>query len=133
MLPDEVIHHPGDYKVRKFEAAVLFADISGFTDLSEKYQTFDNGASKLSQVLNFYLGSMVQEILSHGGDIIKYAGDAFLAIFRAENELKMQEAIQQAIDTALIIQKNCSNYRTEVAGLTLNGESFFDFKAFLSF
>lgn len=59
MLPDEVICNPSSYKMRSFEAAVVFADVSGFTDLSEKYQRVENGASKLSTVLNFYLGTMV--------------------------------------------------------------------------
>lgn len=121
MLPDEVIHSAYDYKIRKFSAAVFSADISGFTDLSEKFQSFENGASKLSMVLNSYLGSMVQEIMSHGGDIIKYAGDAFLAMFRAENELGLQEAIHKAINASIIIQKNCTNYRTEVGDVVLNG------------
>lgn len=123
ILPDEVIFHVKNppYKIRNFEAAVVFADISGFTDLSEKYQIIENGASKLSMVLNFYLGTMVSEILSLGGDIIKYAGDAFLAIFRVDNGRSMQEVIHKAIDTALIIQKNCRNFKTEV-GVTLNGK-----------
>lgn len=58
LLPDEVILHNSafDYKLRTFEAAVFFVDISGFTDLSVKYQSLENGASKLSMVLNFYLG-----------------------------------------------------------------------------
>lgn len=57
ILPDEVIHNAAfDYEFRTFDAAVIFADISGFTDLSDKYQSVENGASKLSMVLNFYLG-----------------------------------------------------------------------------
>lgn len=122
MLPDEVINNAYDYKTRKFDAVVIFVDVSGFTDLSDKYQRLENGASKLSMVLNFYIGSMVLEILSQGGDIIKYAGDAFLAIFRAENELKMQEAIHKALNSSLIIQKNCSNFQTDFKSVTLNGE-----------
>lgn len=121
MLPDEIIKNPMESEIRNFEAAVFFADISGFTDLSDKYQNFENGASKLSMVLNFYIGTMVQEILSHGGDIIKYAGDAFLAIFRSEDELSFQDAVQRAIDASLIIQKSCSNYLTEIGGVVLNG------------
>jgi len=100
----------------------LFADISGFTELSEKYQNLENGASKLSAVLNFYLGIMVQEILSHDGDIIKYAGDAFIATFRKENQMSIQNSIHNAIDTAIIIQKNCRNFLTEV-NVTLNGKA----------
>ena len=59
--------------------------------------------------------------MKSSGDIIKYSGDAFIAIFRSENETSMQEAVHKAIDTALIIQKNCRNYETDV-GVTLNGE-----------
>lgn len=64
---------------------------------------------------------MVQEILSNGGDVIKFAGDAFLAIFKVQNEVSMQVAIHKSIDTALMIQRNCTNYLTEV-GVTLNGK-----------
>jgi class 3 adenylate cyclase len=122
MLPDAINHHGYDYEMKKFEAVVFFADISGFTNLSEKYKHLKNGASKLSSVLNVYLGSMVQEILSLGGDIIKYAGDAILAVFRVDSEEKIQDALHKTIDAALIIQKNCSDYRTEVPGVVLNGE-----------
>jgi adenylate cyclase 10 len=59
--------------------------------------------------------------LSVGGDILKYAGDAFLAIFRADSVNSMREAMHKAIDSALIIQRNSSNFKTEV-GVTLNGE-----------
>jgi class 3 adenylate cyclase len=122
LIPDEVLLNSADYQIRQFEAAVLFADISGFTELSEKYQNLENGASKLSAVLNFYLGIMVQEILSHDGDIIKYAGDAFIATFRKDNQMSIQNSIHNAIDTAIIIQKNCRNFSTEV-NVTLNGKA----------
>lgn len=124
LVPDEVLYNSSQLKVRSFEAAVMFADISGFTDLSELFMEVDNGASKLSMVLNFYLGIMVQEILSHNGDIIKYAGDAFIAIFRQDKCLSMQNSVQNAVDTALIIQKNCRNYCTEI-GVVLNGNLYF--------
>jgi hypothetical protein len=63
MLPDEVIQNPSSFEIRKFEAAVLSLDVSGFTDLSERYQLVENGASKLSMVLNSYLGNMVVSFL----------------------------------------------------------------------
>jgi adenylate cyclase 10 len=119
LIPDEVIQNPNNTKVRSFGASIIFADISGFTDMSDKYQYVDNGASKLSAVLNFYLGIMVQEILSHNGDVLKYAGDAFLAIFKAENEVSYQLAVQKAIDSCIVIQKSCRNFTTEI-GVVLN-------------
>jgi hypothetical protein len=63
MLPDEVIKNPSGFEIRKFEAAVLSLDVSGFTDLSERYQHVENGASKLSMVLNSYLGNMIVSFL----------------------------------------------------------------------
>lgn len=119
LVPDEVIQNPNDLNVRSFGAAVIFADVSGFTDLSDEYKTVDNGASKLSAVLNCYLGIMVQEILAQNGDILKYGGDAFLAIFKVNARTSYQSAVQKAIDVSIIIQKNCKNFLTEV-GIMLN-------------
>ncbi|KXJ77263.1 hypothetical protein RP20_CCG007993 [Aedes albopictus] len=93
--------------------------IQGFTDLSEKFnQPGKGGASKLSQVLNAYLGAMVQEILSHGGDILKFSGDAFLVLFKETSSVSLQDATHRAIDTAIIIQRSFGAYKTEV-GVTL--------------
>ena len=63
MLPDEVIQNSWSNEIRRFEGAMVSLDISGFTDLSEKYQQIENGASKLSMMLNSYLGTMVVSIV----------------------------------------------------------------------
>ena len=63
-----------------FETVVLFADISGFTMLSEtmnkKYK--ERGPQYLSEYLNQYFSLMVKTIASEGGDVFKYAGDAMI-------------------------------------------------------
>ena len=33
-----------------------------------------NGTYKLTKTLNGYMGALVQEILKHNGDVLKYAG-----------------------------------------------------------
>nr|XP_040234434.2 adenylate cyclase type 10-like [Anopheles coluzzii] len=119
MVPDEVLHSPDDYKTTKFMTAVMFLDVSGFTDLSELYNNPENGgASKLSQVLNTYLGGIVHEILGHGGDILKFSGDAILVLFTANSSVSLPDAIHRAIDTAIIIQLSYGRYKTDV-GVTL--------------
>ncbi|XP_058447696.1 adenylate cyclase type 10-like [Malaya genurostris] len=119
MIPDEVLCNAEDYRPRRFMTAMMFADVSGFTDLSEKFnQPGKGGASKLSHVLNSYLGAMVQEILSHGGDILKFSGDAFLVLFKVSSSVSLPDATHRAIDTAIIIQKSFGAYETEV-GVTL--------------
>lgn len=68
----------------RFPAAVLFADISGFTALTERLaEQGPAGAETLTRELNSYFGRMIDIITSHGGDIVKFAGDALTAIWPA--------------------------------------------------
>lgn len=143
MVPDEIIFHGNDYNPIKFRCAMIFADVSGmwlqtpeivniqafksnkftgFTDLSQKYnKNSQGGASKLSYVLNTYIGNMIQEILSHGGDVLKFSGDAFLVMFKVTQSASLNDAINEAIDTAIIVQKSYGEYKTDV-GVTLKGK-----------
>lgn len=101
---------------------MLKSDLSqGFTDLCEKYnKTGKGGPSRLTQVLNSYIGSMVQEIMSHSGDVLKFSGDAFLAMWKSGPNDSMQDAVHEALDTALVIQKTYGTYETDV-GVFLKG------------
>jgi len=71
-----------------FQTAVLFADISGFSALAERLVKEINhvayAAENLSQYIGASLEQMVASICTSGGDVIKFAGDAILAIFPAE-------------------------------------------------
>lgn len=115
MIPDEILLHYQLDTVRYFEAAIMITDASGFTDLSDKYNKVGKGgASMLSAVLNSYMGSMVQEILAQGGDILKFSGDAMLTIYKVSPTMTMHDAVHKALDTALIIQNRCGKYNTDV-------------------
>ncbi|MCA1850288.1 MAG: adenylate/guanylate cyclase domain-containing protein, partial [Acidobacteria bacterium] len=68
--------------VERSSAAVLFADISGFTALTERLAARGPaGAEEMTHLLNTYFGQLVDLITSHGGDIVKFAGDAVLALW----------------------------------------------------
>src|SRR5205085_9792483 len=63
-------------------AAVLFADISGFTALSERLAANGaEGVEELTRALNAYFGKLIDVITAHGGDVVKFAGDAMLAFW----------------------------------------------------
>lgn len=70
--PDSML--TGDYRV----LAVLFADIRGFTTLSEKMTP-----EIVVESLNRYFGLMVDAIMNHDGIVDKYIGDAIMAFFGA--------------------------------------------------
>lgn len=75
----------GAFELR-FEAAVVFADISGFTALAERLaREGPSGAEALSRVLNACFGRLVDVVAQHGGDVLKFAGDALLSIWRVPN------------------------------------------------
>lgn len=76
----------------------------------------------MTQVLNAYIGSMVQEVISHNGDVLKFSGDAFLAMWKSDLNNSMQDAVHDALDCALIIQKSYGTYETDV-GVFLRGQS----------
>jgi class 3 adenylate cyclase len=56
------------------ESALLFVDMSGFTKLSTMLDV-----ESLSKVINSYFDMIVGEVIQYGGDILKFAGDAFFA------------------------------------------------------
>lgn len=67
-------------------AAVLFVDISGFTALTEQFAAKGpSGAEDISAVLNDFYGQWITIIKTHGGDIIKFAGDGLLVIWEDED------------------------------------------------
>src|SRR5438874_1465574 len=68
-----------------FPGAVLFADISGFTALTERLAEHGRtGVEELTQMLNEYFGRIIEIVIVHGGDVVKFAGDALLALWQAE-------------------------------------------------
>ncbi|KZC13508.1 Adenylate cyclase type 10, partial [Dufourea novaeangliae] len=119
MCPDEILDYYDNYATRMYYTTLMLGDVSGFTDLAEKYtKTGRGGPSKLTETLNSYIGAMVQEILSHNGDVLKFSGDAFIVMWKLNEGMMMRDLAIEAMQTACIIQKHFGTYETEV-GVTL--------------
>jgi class 3 adenylate cyclase len=63
------------------EVSIIFADIQGFTTLSE---TLD--PETLIKVLNRYVGTAAEAMLLHEATVDKYVGDAVMAFFNAPDD-----------------------------------------------
>lgn len=64
---------------------VLFADISGFTNVSEACAKKGvRGNEELAFVINRYMEGMVKNFSKYGGDIIKFVGDAMIVMWPEE-------------------------------------------------
>ncbi len=100
--------------IERFQAAVLFADISGFTPLAERLaERGPAGAEELTRILNAYFGELVDLILALGGDVIKFAGDAALALWPATQE-DLVAATRRAAQCGLALQMMLQNFRQDV-------------------
>lgn len=122
MCPDEILEHYDDYETRVYNTVLMLGDVSGFTELAEKYtKSGRGGPSKLTETLNNYIGAMIQEILSHKGDVLKFSGDAFIVMWKIEDSLVMRDIVAEAVETACTIQKYYGTHEADV-GVTLKGD-----------
>lgn len=78
----------------KREVTVLFADLVGFTALSEKLEP-----AVLVRVLNGYFERMSRAITDHRGHVSKFIGDGILALFGAlaPNPWQADDAMRAAL------------------------------------
>ncbi len=99
--------------IERREAAILFADISGFTSLTERLAAHGaSGSEELSAALNTYFDRLIELIASRGGDVVKMAGDALIALWSvsdAEGE-SLELATWRATRCGLIAAESLQDY-----------------------
>jgi adenylate cyclase len=78
---------------RRVHATVMFCDLRGFTELSER-----TDRDTLLACLNQYFDCMARPVEQHGGEILKFVGDAMLAMFPLEDDQACPRALQAALD-----------------------------------
>ncbi len=113
-----------------FPAIALFADISGFTQLTETLAHLGPaGAEELSSLLNDYFGRLIDIITAQGGEVVKFAGDALLALWPLDSsgdQSTIEAAALNAAQCGLNIQATLHNYaaRPDVSLSVRIGVSF---------
>lgn len=86
---------------------VLFADVSGYTALSENLDPED-----VATIMNRLFEAVTVEIHRYGGTIDKYAGDAVMALFGAPQALENHE--EMAVRAALGMQQVIKAFSAEL-------------------
>lgn len=109
----------------RFLAAVLFADISSFTSLAEQLNGRYGptaGAEELAAVLNTYFSELIAIMGEHGGEVVKFAGDAVIALWPANisqtgfltgKNRELMLVTQKATQCALAIQEKLFQYEVQ--------------------
>lgn len=85
---------------------ILFADIRGYTDLSQQID-----GTKLNELLHSFYDRCSVAIWEKDGVVNKFIGDAVLAIFNFP--LIRKEHVQNAVGAAVQLQKNCQFLKRE--------------------
>lgn len=80
-IVDAMIADQGLLEPIEREATILFTDIVGFTNLTERL-----GPKKTVEILNSYFDEMTGIVTDHGGIVASFHGDAILAIFNVPLE-----------------------------------------------
>jgi len=108
-LVRELMEHP-EYLSLEWgesrEMSVYFSDIQGFTTISEGLKP-----ETLVALLNDYLTIMTDIVLSHGGVVDKYIGDAIMAFWGAP--LPAPDHAKRAVKCAIAMRKKCDELRAD--------------------
>lgn len=90
-------------------AGILFADISGFSRLTDRLaEAGPKGAEQIGAHLNGYFGQLIDLVHAHGGDVVKFAGDALIAVWPASDGL--EQSARLAAQCSLAVQARLNDY-----------------------
>jgi adenylate cyclase len=101
-VADEVlkrVHQAQNWAGERRYVTVLIADLRGFTSVSET-----NTPEEIVHCLNEYFSEIIEIVLSHGGSVDKFMGDAVLVVFGAPTPLAESEV--SAVSCALEMQNS---------------------------
>jgi predicted ATPase/class 3 adenylate cyclase len=104
----------------EFEGAVLIADISGFTPITEQMtRRGPEGAETLADLLNVYFGRLIDHVDERGGDVFSFTGDGLIAAWSRLPDEELGDTLHAASACALALAATESEH-PEVGGVRLS-------------
>jgi adenylate cyclase len=109
-LVDEILADPSKLKLGgvRLEITIVFTDLAGFTGVSEKLP-----AEQVAALLNRHLAEMTDIVISHGGTVDKFIGDAVMALWGAP--LPDPKQSEHALAAAIEMQRATAKFAAELA------------------
>ncbi|HUP44967.1 MAG TPA: adenylate/guanylate cyclase domain-containing protein [Thermoanaerobaculia bacterium] len=95
-------------EIRSREVSILFADISGFTTVSETKEP-----EEVAEFLSHFFSCAVDSIFAYGGTLDKFIGDAVMAFFGAP--IAQEDHADRAILAGLMMQRLVAEWNAERA------------------
>lgn len=125
MFPSNVVSPQQAYKavarnmrasLSVFHGAVMLADITGFTQMTERLSKKGTiGVELLTKCMNSFFSKVIELVMSYDGDVIKFAGDCLIVAFSPTNEeLALTET--KGLTEATLRCVQCACQLTETLG-----------------
>jgi adenylate cyclase len=92
--------------IRNAEVSILFADISGFTTISETKEP-----EEVSEFLSHFFSCAVEAIFAYDGTLDKFIGDAVMAFFGAP--LAQEDHAVRAVKAGLMMKKLVDDWNAQ--------------------
>jgi hypothetical protein len=106
-LADKILNTRSTLEGERKLVTVMFADVAGFTSLSEKLEP-----EEVHQIMEGCLRILMDEIHKYEGTINQFTGDGVMALLGAP--LAHEDHAQRACYAALAIQKDLAEYSEKV-------------------
>ena len=92
-----------DERFRELDATLVSVDLSGFTALSERLAAKGRaGSEELILVISGVFEGLIGITLRHGGDVLKFRGDALLLLFEGDGHA--ERACRASVDMQWFIE-----------------------------
>jgi adenylate cyclase len=102
---------PSPGEIAPAEAAVLFADISGFTPMAEALaRAGRQGAEEMNRHLNGTFSATIAHITAYGGEVAAFGGDAILAFFPRQGDETARRVAWRALNCALEMRQTMESF-----------------------
>jgi len=103
LVADWLRDEPGS-RYRSFDGTLVFADVSGFTRMTEKFAaTGKVGAEHMSGLMDVLFEHLVSAAYDYGAGVIKYGGDAVLVLFEGDGHVR--RACRSAVEMQAVIRR----------------------------
>jgi len=99
-------------QIRTAEVSILFADIAGFTTVSETKKP-----EEVAEFLSHFFSCAVESIFAYGGTLDKFIGDAVMAFFGAP--IPQDDHADRAVLAGLMMQRLVGDWNAERAKIGL--------------
>ncbi|MGI9319321.1 MAG: adenylate/guanylate cyclase domain-containing protein, partial [bacterium] len=100
-------------------AAIWYSDLRGSTRLADNMSSED-----YLKLLNMYFECTAGAVIANGGEVLRFIGDAVLAIFPIRNDADVTKACASAVAAARDAQTKVERFNQEESLLTDNPISF---------